>query len=141
MADLSLVTSNEVNVVESIEQMTLPAGEAITPGQVVRLDTSTGKFTKANATTVAEGRAYGIATGKKAIAAGEPMTAVRQGVLDGFDLSSFDYDAAIYLSITDGALTNVDPSAYGETIPVGRVIPGNNVTLGTANDKLLLVDL
>jgi hypothetical protein len=136
MADIALVTADKVEVVESIEQMTLPAAEAITAGNAVRLDTSSGKFTKAKGTDAAEARIYGIAT--KTVAAGLGVTAIRQGVMDGFALSGLNYDAALYLSDTDGTLAD----AHGTvTVEVGRVIPGPATALGTAFDKLLLVDL
>lgn len=138
MADLALVTTAKVEVVESIEQMTLPAAEAVTPGQAVRLDTTTGRFTKANGTTAAEARIYGIAVGGAAVAAGEAITAIRQGVLDGYVLDALAYDAAIYLSNTDGTLAD---TAGTVSTPVGRVIPGTSNLLGAAHDKLLLVDL
>lgn len=136
MADISLITANKVEVVESIEQMTLPAAEAITAGMPVRLDTSSGKFTAANGTGAAEARIYGIAT--KTVAAGMPVTAIRQGVMDGFDLSGLNYDAAVYLSDTDGRLADANGTV---SVAVGRVIPGTSVTLGTAFDKFLHVDL
>lgn len=136
MTDIALITANKVEIVESIEQMTLPAVEAISAGQAVRLDTSTGKFTKANGSSSGEARIYGIAT--KTVAAGEPVTAIRKGVLDGFALSGLNYDAAIYLSDTDGTLANTTGTV---SVEVGRVIPGAGVTLGTSFDKILFVDL
>lgn len=137
MADLALVTANTVHVVESIIQMTLPAAEAITAGMAVRLDTTSGKFTKANGTDAAEARIYGIAV--KTVAAGLPVTAIRKGVIEGFDLSALDYDLAIYMSDTDGMLAN--DAASTVDVVVGRVIPGTGTTLGTALDKLLFIDL
>ena len=136
MTDIALVTANQVETVESIEQMTLPAGEAITAGMAVRLDTTTGKFTKANGSTAPEARIYGIAT--KTVASGMPVTAIRQGVMDGWDLSGLAYDAVVYLSDTDGRLG--DAAGTVSTV-VGRVIPGTSEALGTAYSKLLLVDL
>ena len=138
MTVISLVTANKIEVVESIEQMTLPTDEAVNPGQAARLATATGKFTKANGTTAPEGRIYGIATGGVANVAGRPVTAIKKGVIDGFDLSGLAYDAPVYLSDTDGAL---DTAAGTVSVVVGRVIPGTSTTLGTAFDKLLLVDL
>lgn len=136
MANIDLVTSGRVEVVESLEQMTLAAAEAITAGAPVRLDTTTGKFTNANGTTLAEARVYGIAT--RTVVAGEALTALRHGVMDGFDVSGLDYDAGVYLSDTDGRVNN----ASG-TIPIvlGRVVPGTATTLGTAYDKLVHVDV
>lgn len=137
MADISLVTANKVDVVESIIQMTLPAAEAITAGAPVRIDTSTGKFTNANGTTTGEARVYGIAT--KTVAAGMPVTAVRKGVIGGYDFGSSAYDLAIYVSDTDGRLE--DSTAPTVDVAVGRIIPGTATTNGTAYDKLLFVDL
>lgn len=139
MADLTLVTANKVEIVESFEQMTLPTAETVHPGQAARLDASTGKFTKGNDSSATEEGIYGIATGGVANVAGQPVTAVRHGVLDGYDLSGLDYWDPIYLSSTDGALADA-PGDYSDVI-IGRVIPGTSTTLGTAYDKLLLVDI
>lgn len=136
MADLALVTANRVRVVESLEQMTLPTAEAITAGNAVRIDTTTGKFTKANGTSTPESRIYGIATETKA--AGLAVTAIRRGVFDGFDLDDQDYDEAIYLGNTDGMLAD---AAGTVSVVVGRVIPAFGQTLGTAADKLLYIGL
>ncbi len=67
-----------------------------------------------------------------------PVTAIRKGVMDGYALSGLDYDAPAYLSDTDGRLAD---GVGTVTVAVGRVIPGTSVTLGTAYDKLLFVDL
>lgn len=138
MTVISLVTANRVEIVESIEQATLPSAEVVSPGQAARFDTTTGRFTKANGTTAPEGRIYGIATGGLANVAGQPVTVIKKGVIDGFDLSGLAYDAPVYLSDTDGAL---DTAAGTVSVVVGRVIPASGQTLGTALDKLLLVDL
>lgn len=136
MADLALVTADRLRIVESIEQMTLPAAEAVSAGQAVRLDTTTGKFTKGNATLAAEARIYGIAT--HTVVAGQPVTAIRQGVVAGHDLSALAYDAAVYLSDTDGTLA--DAAGTVSTV-VGRVIPVADALLGSSYRKALLVDL
>lgn len=136
MADINLVTANKVNIVESLEQLTLPAAEAITAGMAMRLDTSTGKFTKANASAAGEARVKWIAV--KTVSAGEPVTGIKCGVLDGYDLSGLAYDADVFLSDTDGRVAD---AAGTVSTKVGRVIPGAATTLGTAFDKLLLVDL
>lgn len=136
MANLALSTADRVQVVEAFVQMTLPAAEAITAGQAVRIDTTTGKFTLANGTTAPEARIYGVAT--RTVAAGEAVTAIRKGVFDGFDLDSQSYDDEIFLSNTDGTLAD---TAGTVSTSVGRVIPATMTTLGTAYDKLLFVDL
>lgn len=137
MANIAVAVANTVHVVESIHQMTLPAAETIVPGAPVRLDTSSGRFTNANGTSAAEARVWGIATGQKSIAAGMPVTAIRRGVIDGYTFSQA-YDAAIYLSDTDGALAD---AAGTVSAIVGRVIPGTATPTGTAYDKLLSVEL
>ena len=136
MADIALVTADKIEVVESSIQMTLPAAEAITAGMGVRLDTTNGKWTKANGTSAAEARIWGIAT--KTVAAGMPLTAIRKGVMDGWDLSGLNYDAVVYLSDTDGRLADANGTV---NVAAGRVIPGTSTTLGTAYDKILSVEV
>lgn len=137
MADIAITTADKIDVVESVIQATLVAAEAIEAGYAVRIDTN-GKFTYANATDTTENRIYGIAT--KSVAAGEPVTAVRKGVLDGLTLDAIAFDQAISLSDTDGRLDNGAGSPTTSVV-VGRVIPATAVTTGTAYDKLLFVDL
>lgn len=137
MAAVSLVTAGKLNVVESIQQMTLPFAESVNIGQLVRIDTTTGKWTKANGTDAAEARVWGILVSKDA--AGAVGTAIRKGVVDGFDLASLAYDLAIYMSDTDGGLA--DDAASTVDVVIGRVIPAWSTTLGTAADKLLEIDL
>jgi len=136
MANLTMVASGKFRVLESIIQDTQIAAEAIDAGEAVRYDTSTGKFTGANGSSAAEARIYGLA--KSTVAAGMPLTAIRKGVVDGWDVSAKAYDLAIYLSDTDGTLAD---SAGTVSVIVGRVIPANSQTLGTAADKVLFVDL
>lgn len=136
MALVAVTAAGKIRVAESIIQDTQVAAEAIVAGAPVRIDTANGKFTNANATDAAEARIYGIA--KATVAAGEPVTAIRKGVLDGFTLDSLAWDAAIYLSDTDGRLAD---AAGTTSVVVGRVIGANSQPLGTAVDKLLFVDL
>jgi hypothetical protein len=134
MANIALKTADRVEVVGfPIQQLTLPAAEAITAGAPVRIDTA-GKFTPRTARRP-EARVWGIAT--KTVAAGEALTAVRRGILDGFTFSQA-YDAAIYLSDTDGTLA--DAAGTVSTV-VGRVVPGWSQLLGSNPDKLLSVEL
>lgn len=136
MAEIALVTANKIEVVESNRQMTLPAAEAIAAGAPVRLDTANGRWTNANGSGAAEARVWGLAT--RTVIAGEALTAIRDGVMDGFDLSALAYDAAVYLSDTDG---RIDTVAGTVSVVVGRVIPGTSTPLGTAYDKILSVEL
>lgn len=134
MALIAVATANRVRVVRSTIQYSAPAAEAILAGSAVRIDTN-GKFTNANGTDATENRIFGIAT--HTVAAGESLTVIRKGILDGYTFSQA-YDAPIYLSDTDGRLG--DAAGTVSTV-VGRVVPGWAVTLGTAADKLLFVDL
>lgn len=134
MALIAVTTANKVHVVESIEQLTLPAAEAIVAGAIVRIDTD-GKFTNGNGTSTTENRIYGVAT--KSVIAGQPVTAIAKGVLDGFTLTSQAYDAILYASDTDGRIG--DAAGTASKI-IGRVIPGWAQTLGSAADKLIRVE-
>lgn len=136
MTAIDLNTANKVEIVESIEQMTLPAAEAITAGMAVRIDTSAGTFTKANGSTAAEARAYGVAT--KTVVARQAVTAIRKGVMDGWDISGLAYDADVFLSDTDGRL---DTAAGTVNVKVGRVIPVSGAAIGAGFDKVLAIDL
>lgn len=144
MTDLGLVTADRIRVAEGFPtvQRTLPAEVAIDAGQAVRLatsgDTTAGRFTLANGTDAAEANVWGIAL--HTVAVGEPVTAVRMGLLDGYDLDALDFGDPVYLSDTDGTLTDDAADATVDVI-VGRVEPGTQVTLGTAYDKLLRVEL
>lgn len=134
MALIAVAVANKIDIVESIQQMTLPATEAIVAGAPVRIHTD-GKFTNANGTSAGEARIYGIAT--VTAAAGEPVTAIRRGVLDGFTFSQA-YDAAIYVADTDGRIG--DAAGTVSTV-IGRVIPAWSQRTGTAADKILSVEL
>ena len=134
MADIALTNAARVEVVESLEQMTLAAGESITPGAPVRISGST--FVNGNGTTATEAAVYGIAVGDHAVPAGMAITAIKKGVLDGLTLAG-DTGSAVYVSDTDARLG--DTAGTVSTV-VGRVIPGTAAPLGST-DKLLLVDL
>jgi hypothetical protein len=135
MANIALTTAERIEIVESIEQATLPAGEAITAGAPVRPNAS-GQFVNGNGTTSTEAAIYGIAT--RTVASGEAVTAVAKGVLSGFDFTSQAYGAPIYVSDTDARLGD---AAGTVSVVAGEVIPAWGQPLGTAADKLLRVDM
>jgi hypothetical protein len=135
MANIALVTANRINVVQSYRQLTLPAAEAIVAGAPVRLDTATGRWTNSNGSSAGEARTKGVAT--KNVQAGEGLTAIQSGIMDGYDLTALAYDAPVYVSDTDGRLGD---AAGTVSVVAGRVIPGFATTLGTAADKLLEVN-
>ena len=129
------ITAAAVALVQEFESLTLPVDEAVTAGQVGRLNTTTGKLTKANGTTAAEARAVGVFV-RSSRFVNEPVHLIKRGVLDlGAALDSVALDAVIYLSDTDGTLAD---SAGTVSTKIGRVIPAfGNVSA----DKLLYVDM
>ena len=136
MTVIALATADRVRVVESIQQLTLVAAEAIVAGNAVRIDTTTGKFTKANGSGAGEARIYGIAT--KTVPAGMPCTAIRRGILGGWVLDALAYDASIFLSDTDGA---IDTAAGTVSTLLGRVVPLQQTPLGVNPNKGFSVEL
>ncbi|MFH1486078.1 MAG: hypothetical protein ABIH46_08410 [Chloroflexota bacterium] len=134
MSDLT-ITATDVAVVKVWQQLTGPAAEAFSAGEAIRIDTTAGTLTPGNATAAAEARILGIAV-TTADAATNSVTVVKKGILDvGEALSALNYDAAIYLSNTDGTLGT---AAATVSLVVGKVVPGWGATTA---DKLLLVDL
>lgn len=130
-----VITELFVDVNNVYHSETGPASEAIAKGQYCRFDTSTGKITPAKATTAGECRDGGIAS--KTVAAGQTVTIYIDAIVDvGDALSAIAFDADIYLSDTDGLMTNDEADA---TIVkrVATVIPAWGGG-GTA-DKLLWV--
>ena len=133
--ELAIDTADRIEVVESWEQLTLIAAEAIEAGHIVRCNGTDGKFTTANGSSMTEGKFYGIAT--RSVASGEPVTAIRRGILDGYDLSGLNYWATVYASDTDGRISG---TAGTKAVTVGYVGAGNAPLLGTSPDKLLYLD-
>lgn len=133
--ELALDTADKVDVVQSWEQLTLVAAEAIEAGALIRCNGTTGKFQNGNGSDMTEGKFYGIAT--KSVAAGEAVTGIRRGILDGWDLSGLNYWATVYASDTDGAISG---TAGTKAVTVGYVAPGTAQLLGSSPDKLLYLD-
>ncbi len=138
MADIALITADKIEIVEIVpgQTMTLPAGEALTAGQLVRINAS-GQFIRANGTTATTGRAYGVVTRSVSVA-GPAVTAIKKGVMDGFEVSALAYDADLFASNTPGMLAD----AAGTTPKViGKVIPVWSQVLAGVPNKIVLVDL
>ena len=114
------------------DQITKPAGEAITAGAPIRLDTATGRWTNANGSSAAEARATHVAW--RTVGAGESLTGVRNCLVDGFTLDALAFDAPVYLSNTDGRLAD---AAGTTSVIVGRVTSAFATLLGSGPDKLL----
>lgn len=130
-------TDREIRVLLNFDPIPpFPAAEAITEGAPIRLDTTTGRWTNANGSGAAEARVRAIAVHRAV--AGQALTGVKKGVLDGYTLDALAYDADVFLSDTDGRIAD---AAGTVSKVVGQVIPAFAVTTGIAADKLLLVDL
>lgn len=136
MANLTIAAA-DVAPVKVFEQYTGPAAEAIDAGEMVRLDTSGGAFTLANASSAAEGRVFGMAM-NSANQANITITVVKKGLVDvGDALASEAYDEELNMSDTDGKIDDGVGTPTAD-YAVGRVVPGWGYTTA---DKLLLVDL
>lgn len=136
MADIALDTADRVEVVESRRQLSCIALEAIEAGAPCRIDPTTGKARNGNGTDMTEGPVYGIAL--RSVAAGEAVTLLAEGILDGFDFTDQDFNEEIFLSDTDGRLAD---AAGTKAILIGRIVPGNANLLGATADKLLDVNV
>lgn len=131
-ADLTITVCRPVRV---DEQFTGPVDEASAVGKAMRLSTTTGLLTGANATSAAEARCMGLNV-TKATAANQTATVVRKGILDvGNALADLTYDDDVYLSDTDGTLSD---TAGSTSKLIGTVVPGYG---NTTPDKLLRVNL
>ena len=139
MADIAIRTlansgAPAISLEESRLQDTQTAGEALTAGQVVTYATATGSWVKYTAATGLN--PYGVVL--RSVAAGESVTAIRKGVIDGYNLDSYTYNAAMYTSATAGAVAD---ATSANAVVLGRVIPARSHLRGNNPDKLLFVDL
>ena len=142
MATISLIDATlPLRIVDGYEVKTLDslrAEETIANGAAVRIvpsSTNAGYLTNAKATTNAEAAVVGLA--RKGVSAYGATTVIRKGVVDGFDLSSYNYWAPVYLGDSDGIITSISGTL---TRLIGRVIPVDTGKVGVAPDKLLEVD-
>lgn len=130
-ADLVITT---IRPVVTLEQFTGPVNEAVTAGQYVRINVTTGQIELGKGTNAAEARKGGLAL--HAAALYETVTAVRKGIVDvGEALVNLTLDDDVFLSDTDGTLAD---TAGTVTLIVGTVVPGWGATTA---DKLLRLDL
>jgi hypothetical protein len=136
MADLALVTADKVQVVSVINrQLTLIAGEDIVAGAPVYIKGTDGKFYNGDANLAgANVNPYGVAT--HTVKAGQALTAIEDGLMDGWDLSAMNPGETVYVSDTGGKLADAPGTA---NLKVGMVVPAMAVPLGAAADKILRV--
>jgi hypothetical protein len=139
MANLT-ITASVVRPVVVIDQLTGPVNTAVSIGQVVKINTTTGYFEPALATTAPNARACGVVTsimnGGTAAAANQTVTVVRKGLVDiGSAMTAVAFNADIFLSDTSGTLAD---TAGTSSKVIGTVVPGFSAT---SADKLLRIDL
>lgn len=155
MANLALVTAGKLYPVSGVgnghEQYTFEAAEQIGIGQVFRIDATTGKATLANGTTVAEsgqvtaGGTFSVNFVSElfiaidgARQAGNAVTGMKKGELDGYNLDGLSFGQKVYISDTDGTLA--DAAGTIATV-VGRVRPAPYTGVPSGADKILAVNL
>lgn len=108
------------------------ASEAITAGQPVTMDATTGKFLVADANgTGGRNTLDGIAL--KTVGAGQAVPVLKRGLVAGYTLAG-NYRSKVYVSDTAGTLADAAGTA---SLPVGTVrrLSDENPT------KLLFVDI
>lgn len=137
MADIALVTADKVNVgTLTVLQHTFIAASAITAGAPCYVVAATGKAAHSDANGAGViASCWGIATAS--VAAGQCVTLIRCGIMDGWDLSNLNFGDPVYVSDTVGRLGETAGTA---AIIVGTVIPANGQPLGSTADKVLLVE-
>jgi hypothetical protein len=133
MADIALTAARVSPVNEfEYEAWTLLVGTAVTRGQAVAINTTTGLAVPADASTGAANNVRGIAL--NSAAAGEAVTIMVHGSLYGFTLTGA-YDSLVYLSNDVGELAD---GAGDVSVVVGRVRPMHD---GATPTKVLYVNI
>lgn len=116
MADITRTKAKVAVVIpQEAEIYDFIATEAIEAGQAVYILT-TGKVGKADAATAGKQQFRGIAL--KDVAAGQAVSVLKKGYVEGFSVSGMNADALAYLSNTAGALAD---AAGTMTVNAGRV--------------------
>jgi hypothetical protein len=142
MANLALVAGAAFRPVSGVanghEQYTFEANERINKGQVFRIDGTTGKATLANGSAAGEAGPDLYIAIDGARNAGQGVTGMQRGLVEGYDLDALAYNAPVYLGNTDG--TPADAAGTVSTV-IGRVIPSPVSGNPSVQDKILKVNL
>ena len=117
MASDITVTAANVRRINPSQDRVVPVtlAETVTAGQVL-YQTTSGAFGVADANVAAKAQPRGIAL--QGGGAGEVVDLLAEGEVEGFTLTSLDYDAVLYLSDTAGALND---AAGSVTAAIARV--------------------
>lgn len=139
MSAIALVAAatadRKINIVESIQQHPLVSGAALTAGDPVYYGTD-GRLLKALADTAPHANVVGVCT-RTVAGAGEAITVLQKGKLDGFDLSALAYGDPVYLQDTGG----IGTTAGTVSKIIGRVFSAHANLLGSSPAKILQVEL
>ena len=137
MADLTLATANKVNVgdADPHHQFTAIAAADITAGSPVCFDGTNDTVWPSDANDAAKDAVAGIAT--LTVKTGTAVTCMRRGYMSGWSNLPVP-GKQVFVSDTAGALADAAGTA---SLPVGIVIPVMGQPLGTAADRVLLVEI
>ena len=137
MADIIFTSVRPVKV---LDQITGPAGEAVTAGRFVRVEGTNGEFLLANASTGSVSKVVGIAL-TAATQANDAITVMVSGYVDvGNLLSSVGFNSPVYLSANTTNEGLVGSTAENVPQIVGYVRPAWAGMSSTGiGDKLLFV--
>lgn len=142
-ADISVTAAQVAPVFEKFGKCEIYTGVAaatITAGQAVYIVSATGLLNLADADTGAgdqQAQFRGIALNGGG--AGQAIDVLMHGCVYGFDLSSENYDAIMFLSGTPGALN--DTADGTNTVRCGRVFPLSDTNTSGVPTKVLFVDV
>lgn len=132
MADLTIAAADVHPVrIGDEHQHTGPALETFNAGEYIRLDPSTGKFAKGNASVLAE-IGDGYFAGNSAEYVGAPVTGFKRPcVIDvGDALSGMNFGDNVYVSATDGKFCDANPAAREkQTVTISGSPTGGTFTL------------
>lgn len=141
MASIAPTTAGSIHVIEWGIQATLPAAVAILAGDTVTID-SAGKWVKGDADGAGTlPSIYGIAL--RSVAAGEPLTAMRTGLIGGYAWASTAYMAPVYAADTAGEITVTASESNGGSadVVIGFVEAVWDHLIGGTPSKALRLDI
>ena len=118
---------------EDSEIYDMVAGTALTLGQAVRFNPTTGRAVLAGGGTAVLSKARGIASAPGTVGAGQAVSVIKRGYVQGYDVSALDYGAIIYL---ENGLGEIGTAPGTVSVAIGTVgaLPDSTAT------KCLYVD-
>jgi hypothetical protein len=136
MANLDAIDRIRVIEKNTVDELTLPAAEAILVGSAARIGTSDGKAYIGNASAATEAVIRGIVIDEDAFAVNRAAHILRKGIIAAYDsaganiLDGMSYDDIVYLSATDSLWADADPGENETvTLTFGGTPTGGTFTL------------